>query len=116
MAWQGKIVLGGGLLAALAVAIAGYVAVASPPDAWGEFRQKVASKCIALALGGDYEKAIAEVDPFGTQTWGIALVRGSLKKGLGEASAICVMDKKTGAAELGGERKAWVTMDAAPGR
>ena len=108
-----KIVLGGGLLAALAVAVGGYVAVASPPDAWAEFRQKVATKCIALALAGDYEKAKAEVDPFGTQTYGVALVSGSLKKGLGEASAICVMDKKTGTAELGGERKNWVTMDAA---
>ena len=108
-----KIVLGGGLLAALAVAVGGYVAAASPPDAWAEFRQKVATKCIALALAGDYEKAKAEVDPFGTQTYGVALVSGSLKKGLGEASAICVMDKKTGTAELGGERKNWVTMDAA---
>jgi hypothetical protein len=112
MAFDRKLVLGAGILAAVALATAGYVAVASPPDAWAEFRQKVATKCITLALAGDYEKARAEVDPFGTQTYGIALVSGSLKKGLGEASAICVMDKKTGTAELGGERKHWITLDA----
>jgi hypothetical protein len=113
MAFNRKIVLGAGILAAIGLATAGYVAVASPPDAWAEFRQKVATKCVALALAGDYEKANAQVDPFGTQTYGVALVSGSLKKGLGEASAICVMDKKSGAAELGGERKNWVTLDGA---
>ena len=112
MAFNRNILLGGGILAAIAVGAAAYVAVASPPDAWAEFRQKVATKCIALALAGDYETAKAQVDPFGTQTYGVALVSGSLKKGLGEASAICVMDKKTGAAELGGERKNWITLDA----
>ena len=112
MAFNRNIVLGAGVLAAIALGAAGYVAVASPPDAWAEFRQKVATKCIALALAGDYEKARAEVDPFGTPAYGVALVSGSLKKGLGEASAICVMDKKTGASELGGERKNWITLDA----
>lgn len=112
MAVNRKLVLGAGILAVIALGAAGYVAVASPPDAWAEFRQKVATKCIALALAGDYEKARAEVDPFGTQTYGVALVSGSLKKGLGEASAICVMDKKTGAAELGAERKNWITLVA----
>ena len=112
MAVNRKLVLGAGILAVIALGTAGYVAVASQPDAWVEFREKVATKCIALALAGDYEKARAEVDPFGTQTYGVALVSGSLKKGLGEASAICVMDKKTGAAELGAERKNWITLVA----
>src|ERR1700755_587275 len=61
MAFNRKIVLGAGILAAIGLATAGYVAVASPPDAWAEFRQNVATKCIALALAGDYEKANAQV-------------------------------------------------------
>ena len=92
------------------LAIASHSVGASSPDAWEEFQQKVAKACTTLALAGDFEKATAEVDPFGTETYGTALVSGTLKKGLGEERAICVMDKKTGKAELGGESKNWVTI------
>jgi hypothetical protein len=65
---------------------------------------------MTLALAGDFEKATAKVDPFGTETYGLALVSGTLKKGLGESRAICVMDKKPGKAELSGESKSWVSI------
>jgi hypothetical protein len=98
-----------GTLALALVATAAQPAAASSPDAWEEFQQKVAKACTDLALAGDFEKASAQVDPFGTETYGTALVSGTLKKGLGEERVICVMDKKTGKAELGGESKNWVT-------
>ena len=86
---------------------------ASSPDAWDEFRQKVASNCVALAVAGNFRAATAQVDPFGTESYGVALVTGTLKKGVGPASVICVMDKKTGKAELSGESKDWVSLPAA---
>ena len=99
-----------GTLALAMLATAAQPSAASSPDAWEEFQQKVAKACTALALAGDFEKATAEVDPYGTETYGIALVSGTLKKGLGEERVICVMDKKTGKAELGGESRNWVTI------
>ena len=86
---------------------------ASSPDAWDEFRQKVATNCVALAVAGNFRAATAQVDPFGTESYGVALVTGTLKKGVGPASVICVMDKKTGKAELSGESKDWVSLPAA---
>ena len=99
-----------GTAALVMLAIASHSVVASSPDAWEEFQEKVAKSCVALALAGDFEKATTKVDPFGTETYGIALVSGTLKKGLGEARVICVMDKKTGKAELSGESKDWVSI------
>jgi hypothetical protein len=90
--------------------IAAQPSAASSPDAWDEFRQKVATNCVALAVAGNFRAATARVDPFGTESYGVALVTGTLKQGVGPATAICVMDKKTGKAELSGESKDWVTM------
>jgi hypothetical protein len=86
---------------------------ASSPDAWGEFRLKVATNCVDLAVAGNFRAATAKVDPFGTENYGVALITGTLKKGVGPASVICVMDKKTGKVELGGESKDWVTVPTA---
>jgi hypothetical protein len=90
--------------------IAAQPSAASSPDAWDEFRQKVETNCVALAVAGNFRAATARVDPFGTESYGVALVTGTLKQGVGPATVICVMDKKTGKAELSGESKDWVTM------
>ncbi len=100
-------------LALVMLALAGTPVRAASPDAWEEHRQKVAKECLALAMAGDFEKATAQVDPFGTESYGLALVTGPLKKGAGEVSMICVLDKKSGKAELGGESKNWVKIPAA---
>ena len=100
------------LAVAALVVLAGQPLRASSPDAWDELREKVAKECLALALAGDFEKATAQVDPFGTESYGLALVKGTLKKGAGEASSLCVLDKKSGKAELGGESSNWVTLPA----
>lgn len=80
---------------------------ASSPDAWEVFQKKVAEACTRLALAGDFVAASAEVDPFGTETYGLALVTGKLKSGR-EERALCAFDKNSGKAELGGESANWV--------
>jgi hypothetical protein len=84
-------------------------AAAASPDAWEEFQKKVGEACTRLALAGDFVAASAEVDPFGTETYGLALVSGKLKSGR-EERALCAFDKKSGKAELGGEGANWVTI------
>jgi hypothetical protein len=47
---------------------------------------------------------VATVDPFGSATYGMALIRGKAKGAeTTQIAAICVYDKKTKAVELGGE-------------
>jgi len=103
-----------GMVALARLALAGLAlaepAAATSPDAWKEFRQQVATSCAKLALARDFQSVTVEVDPFGTQSYGVALITGVLKKGLGSARAICVLDKKTGKAELGAESTGWVTI------
>ncbi len=102
-----------GVVALVGLAFAG-PAAATSPDAWKEFRQQVATSCAKLAMARDFQTVAVEVDPFGTQSYGVALVTGVLKKGLGPARAICVLDKKTGKTELGEESTGWVTISPSP--
>ncbi|MGF9760744.1 hypothetical protein AAII07_36715 [Microvirga sp. 0TCS3.31] len=78
-------------------------ASASSGDAWqamrGKLRTGCASKATAIGLG----RIEINVDPFGSQSYGIAIVT---KCGAGRkqnVSYVCIMDKKTGAVEMGGE-------------
>ncbi|MCA1441573.1 hypothetical protein I6F07_15365 [Ensifer sp. IC4062] len=74
---------------------------ASSGDAWEELRADVSARCIAAAES--LEGASAVVDPFGTESYGLALVSGKPKDGDGSVTQICVYDKQTKAVELGGE-------------
>jgi hypothetical protein len=89
------------LLAEWVMGIATLPAFASSPDAWDAFRQEVAAACIAAAARL-IENAAADVDPFGSESYGLALVHGKAKGSDSEIRAICVFDKKTKAVELGG--------------
>jgi hypothetical protein len=89
------------LLAAWVMGIATLPAFASSPDAWDAFRQEVAAAYIAAAAPL-IENAAADVDPFGSESYGLALVHGKAKGSDSEIRAICVFDKKTKAVELGG--------------
>lgn len=73
---------------------------AASPDAWAEFAETVDGKCRALAEG-EMEIEAVRVDPFCSETYGLAIVSGRV----GEAAVerICVMDKQSEEAELGGE-------------
>lgn len=71
-------------------------ALASTDAEWEAFRKQVETACLGLLE--DPGKITIEVDPFGTQTFGVALI--SVVNDAWSARYICVMDKATGAAEL----------------
>lgn len=88
------------LLAAtvLGLAAAG-MAQAASEAAWDEFRTAVETACTALVEAPAEAEIAVEVNPFGSESYGVALVTVSFPAG-GADRMICVMDKKTGAAEL----------------
>jgi hypothetical protein len=92
------------ILTTLAVAMASCTsACAASDDAWEAFRKDVADKCVKAAADL-FVDPVATVDPFGSATYGMALIRGKAKGAETTGiAAICVYDKKTKAVELGGE-------------
>ena len=78
-------------------------AFAASEDAWETFRADVEAKCLAAAEPL-FETAAATVDPFGSESYGLALVRGKAKGAAdAEIAAICVYDKQAKTVEIGGE-------------
>jgi hypothetical protein len=90
------------LAAAVALALPA-AATASSEDAWDSFRQEVEAACIAAAaplMTGP----TARVDPFGSASYGLALLSGTaIGSTDATVEAICVFDKATKAVEIGGE-------------
>lgn len=76
--------------------------LASSDDAWEAFAKDVAAKCTALAEGR-IEQPKVVVDPFGTESYGMAILTGKAVGADATVSSICVYDKKTQTAEIGGE-------------
>ena len=84
------------------VAAAG-AAHASSDDAWAEFAADVKAKCIEAAKPS-FKTGNVAVDPFGSESFGLAVVSGELKSTKGQqAAVICVYDKKTKKVEIGSE-------------
>lgn len=81
--------------AALAVAVAS-PASAATDEAWATFREEVRVACAALT-GGE-GAATVEVNPFGSESYGAALVT-IVADGAAERH-VCIFDKRSGAAEL----------------
>lgn len=77
-------------------------ALASSDDAWDAFAKDVAAKCTVLAEGR-IEQPKVVVDPFGTESYGVAILTGKAVGADAVVSSICVYDKKSQAAEIGGE-------------
>ena len=73
---------------------AAQTATASSPEAWEEFAADVVAKCRDAAGVG--EDTLIEVDPFGSTSFGLAIVYAPSGK------VICVYDKQTQTVELGG--------------
>jgi hypothetical protein len=71
-------------------------AAASSGDAWAEFRADVERTCLALVQ--DQGTVTIEVNPFGTESYGVALI--TVKADWGEDRLACVYDKVTKKAEL----------------
>jgi hypothetical protein len=87
---------------ALTLVFAGAPAKASSDDAWADFAKEVERKCLS-AVKGTIEVPKIVIDPFGSETFGLALVSGNAKGMKARISQICVMNKRTKAVELSGE-------------
>lgn len=90
------------LLAACLIASAAAPASAASDDAWEVFRKAVETACLAAAEPL-FASPSVRVDPFGSASYGLALVTGTAKGADAEIAAICVYDKETKAVEIGGE-------------
>lgn len=77
-------------------------ALAASDDAWQQFQDDVEAACLEAAKP-TFETASARVDPFGSESYGLALVTGKAKGADVEVASICVYDKQTKAVEIGGE-------------
>ncbi|WP_438749576.1 hypothetical protein [Pararhizobium sp. O133] len=89
-------------IALLAASLFPTAVLASSDDAWEAMRADVSAKCLEAAAGS-IETPQAVVDPFGSESFGLALVSGKPKGAEGRISQICVYNKQTKAVELGGE-------------
>ncbi|MBP1859698.1 hypothetical protein [Rhizobium herbae] len=90
------------LLALFAAGLLPAGAFASSDDAWEAMRADVSAKCLEAAAGS-IETPQAAVDPFGSESFGLAIVSGKPKGADGRISQICVYNKQTKTIELGGE-------------
>lgn len=77
-------------------------AQAASNDAWSTFRAEVSKACVTAAKGL-IEDGKALVDPFGSASYGLAVVTGKAKGANVTISTLCAFDKKTRKAEIGGE-------------
>ena len=86
------------------VAIVGMATVsaakASGDEAWVQFEKDVAVKCLKAA-GAGLSKPTIVVDPYGSGSFGLAIVSGN--SGKSKVSYMCVYDKKSSATEIGTE-------------
>lgn len=90
----------------LALAVTG-CASASSPDAWEAYRVAVAEQCAAAA---DLDDAVVAVDPFGTQSYGLASVTGQSADEGGEVTVVCIVRKTPDGpveAEIGTPMQNW---------
>ena len=81
-------------LAAILVAALPMTAQASSEEAWEAFRSDVDRSCRALVEAPASASVTVEVNPFGSDSYGAALVT------VGPDRMICIYDKAAGTAEL----------------
>jgi len=70
---------------------------AASSGAGAEFAAKVEQSCVS-ATSGMLTDAKAVVDPFGSESYGVAIVTGSVSDGK-QAAIICVFDKQSEAVQ-----------------
>lgn len=85
-------------LMVLALSLAPITASASSEDAWEEFRASVETACLALADAPESATVMIDVNPFGSQSYGAALV--TVTRDTGADRMICIFDKQTKTAEI----------------
>lgn len=82
-------------------------AFGSSDDAWAAFAAEVENACLG-AVGNSMSDASAVVDPFGSESYGLAIVSGQVAEDR-VASVICVLEKESRAVQIGGELDIAVT-------
>lgn len=85
-------------LAALLMASLPALAWGSSDDEWEAFRDAVKQSCRALVDAPDGAAVAVEVSPFGSETYGAALV--VVDRPAGVDRMICIFDKATRKAEM----------------
>lgn len=82
-------------------------ACGSSDDAWSAFAAEVEDACMG-AVSGSISDALAVVDPFGSERYGLAIVSGRTAN-VRAVSVICVLDKETRAVQIGDELEIVIT-------
>lgn len=83
---------------AILISLLATASSASPPEAWEEFRRDVERQCTALADAQGIRGAAVSVDPYGTESYGVAIIIGG--DGQRQNLYVCVYDKRSQQAEL----------------
>lgn len=89
------------LLAGVSMGIS-KVCPASTPEAWAEYQEDVRAASEAL-IDDIVLKPEVYVDPFGSESFGMAIIHGFDRSTLAEVVYITVCDKSTGNMEISGE-------------
>lgn len=74
---------------------------ASSSDAWEEFQQNVEKACIAASAGALQVKSV-RVDPYGSESYGFAVLSGIEAGTSSERIVVCAYDKVSETAEVSG--------------
>jgi len=89
------------IVVASCIAVSAGQAGAASNDAWAAFAAEVEQSCLA-ATSGILKHGEAIVDPYGSESYGLAIVSGEAAPGA-RRSIICVFDKQSRTVEIGGE-------------
>ncbi|AUH35499.1 hypothetical protein [Paracoccus tegillarcae] len=81
----------------LALPVSATTAHASTDEAWEAFRTEVHDACVELAP--DEGETVIEVNPFGSESYGAALMITTLPDGAADRY-VCIFDKKAKTVEL----------------
>ncbi|WBU61497.1 hypothetical protein [Paracoccus albus] len=74
-------------------------AFSSSEDAWAEFRATVETACAELVQAPESAGTEIEVNPFGSETYGVALISVTLDDGAVDRM-VCIYDKQAKTAEI----------------
>lgn len=85
-------------LIAASVAVLPGVALASSEEAWDDFRASVEDACVAAIGAPETASVTIEVNPFGSESYGAALV--TVGNQAGQDRMVCIFDKRTQAVEI----------------
>jgi hypothetical protein len=72
---------------------------ASSPDAWEEFQQEVESSCVAASQGMLQVMSVT-VDPYGSESYGFAVLTGFEKGNPKQRMLVCAYSKRDQRAEI----------------